>query len=207
MHRFLLERHSPIYFKQVPQRGLQVFVSSEFLEVDIGYGAYAYAAAFKKDWKVLFDKSGTVDEKMRLSWQKHESASNDDEYGKLRAECADTVWHNLMHAATAIKRGQLLRAMSELELSRGIYIGLLGCRCARDIKRGRDLDKLPQKEKDELKRTLVFALSPDALWEILFALADAIYTELERGGEQAHISVNRAQVTEYISACRSLSRG
>jgi|GEM_PF-6640966 len=113
----LNKRLNFIYFKQMPQRRLQVFLTDNYLEIDIGYGAYTSAAAFRKDWKVLFDKSGTVDKAMRTSWEKHEMAPKANELDKKLAECSDAVWHNLMHSAVAIKRRQYtfypLRAAGE----------------------------------------------------------------------------------------------
>jgi hypothetical protein len=104
----LNKRLNFIYFKQMPQRCLQVYLSDNYLEIDIGYGAYTSAAAFKKNWKVLFDKTGTIDGIMRNSWEKYEKNSKTDEHNKKLAECSDAVWHNLILTAVAIKRRQYL---------------------------------------------------------------------------------------------------
>ena len=56
-----------IYLKQASQIRMQVYVGENYLEIDIGYGVYTGAAAMRKDWKVLFDKTGTVDAAMRRS--------------------------------------------------------------------------------------------------------------------------------------------
>jgi len=37
-----------IYYKKIPQRRLQVFLTDNFLEIDIGYGAYTRAAAIRR---------------------------------------------------------------------------------------------------------------------------------------------------------------
>ena len=36
-----------IYFKQIPQKRLQVYLTDNYLEIDIGYGAYTSAAAIR----------------------------------------------------------------------------------------------------------------------------------------------------------------
>jgi len=200
----LNKRLNFIYFKQIPQRRLQVYLSDNYLEIDIGYGAYTSAAATRKNWKVLFDKTGTIDEIMHSSWGKYESDPKTDEYNKKLTECSDVVWHNLMHSAIAIKRRQYWRAVAELELARNLFIGLLGWRYLLDTSRGRDVDKLPEAELTILKKTLVSSFTQDALWLNLAALTDAVYTELERCGERACIKVNRQQVNEYINECRDL---
>lgn len=186
-----------LYFKQVQERRLQVYLSDQYLEIDIGYGAYTRAAAIQKDWKVLFDKSGTVDEAMRSFWNWYGKAPKTEELDKKLFECSDTVWHYFMHAAVAIKRGQYWRAVSDLELARNQLIGLLGLRYSLDMNRGRDVDKLPKEELAALKRTLVSELSREELLSCLDVLIDAVYTELERYGERACIKVNRQQIIEY----------
>ena len=199
----LNKRLNIIYFKQMPQR--QVYMSENYLEIDIGYGAYTSAAASRKNWKVLFDKTGTVDEKMRNSWEKHEREPKADEHSKKLVECSDVVWHHIMHSAVAIKRKQYWRAVIELEHARNLYIGLLCCRYSLETSsRGRDVDKLPEVELNILKKTLVSNLTQDELWLSLASLTDAVYSELERFGERACISVNRQQVDDYINACRKL---
>ncbi|HOB09910.1 MAG TPA: hypothetical protein PLW17_10485 [Limnochordia bacterium] len=193
-----------IYFKQIPQRRLQVYLTDNYLEIDIGYGAYTGAAASQKHWKVLFDKSGTVEQAMRESWEKREMAPKTPEIEQKLVECADSAWHYLMHAAAAIKRKCYWRAVTELDYARGLLIGLLGSRYSLETSRFREVDQLPETELAVLAKTLPSSLTPDALWRSLTALTDAVYTELERYGEQARITVNRQQVNEYIKACRGL---
>ena len=101
----LRKRLNFIYFKQMPQRRLQVYLTESYLEIDIGYGPYTSAAAAQQHWKVVFDKSGTVDQAMREFWEKRETTSGTHELAKV-AECSDLAWHYLMHAASAIKRRQ-----------------------------------------------------------------------------------------------------
>ncbi|HOB19769.1 MAG TPA: hypothetical protein PK830_05775 [Candidatus Atribacteria bacterium] len=191
-----------IYYKQIPQKRLQVFLTDNYLEIDIGYGAYTGAAAFRKHWKVLFDKSGTVDKAMRSSWEQTEADFKANGHSRKLAECADSVWHNLMLAAVAIKRRQYWRAYAELELARNRLIELVCCRYSLDADRNREVDKLPETELAILNATLVSSLTQEALWRHLDVLTDAIYTELERYSEQSCITVSRRQVNEYINACR-----
>jgi|GEM_PF-410568 len=193
-----------IYFKQSPQKRLQVYLSDNYHEIDIGYGAYTSAAATKKHWKVLFDKSETVEKAMRASWEGKIANENEtNELSQRLAECSDSVWHNLMLAAVAIKRGQYWRAYTELEFVRKWLIELLCYRYSLDSDRNREVDKLPEAELSVLNKTLVSSLNKDALWRSLDALVDAVYTELESYGERACIIVNRQQVNEYINACRN----
>ena len=64
MHRKISEKYALAYFSQDEARHLQVFLLSDLLEIDIGYGGYEHAAAIKPAFKVLFDRTGVVEEKM-----------------------------------------------------------------------------------------------------------------------------------------------
>ena len=203
MAAFLKERAKPIYFKQAAQRRMQVYLTDHYLEIDIGYGDHAQAMAFRPHWQVLFDRSGTVEEKMRSSWAAISAAPKEERQARVAAECADIVWHNLMHAAVALARGQCWRAETELENVRGVLLKLLGLRYGLDMERGREADKLPETELARLQGTLATALTPDALWQSLHALAEAVYAELARYGEQAHMQVNYPQMIEYLDFCRA----
>jgi len=141
---------------------------------------------------------------MRASWEGKIANENEtNELSQRLAECSDSVWHNLMLAAVAIKRGQYWRAYTELEFVRKWLIELLCYRYSLDSDRNREVDKLPEAELSVLNKTLVSSLNKDALWRSLDALVDAVYTELESYGERACIIVNRQQVNEYINACRN----
>ena len=139
-----------IFFQQMPQRRLQVYLCDNYLEIDIGYGAYTDAAATKKSWKVLFDKSGTVDEKMRNSWEENKNQTHEN--NKKIAECSGVAWHKLMLSAIAIKRKNYWRAVVELEYVRNLYMGLLGYRYSLETNQGRDVDNLPEAELNILKK-------------------------------------------------------
>ena len=200
----LRKRLNFIYFKQMPQRRLQVYLTESYLEIDIGYGPYTSAAAAQQHWKVVFDKSGTVEQAMRGSWEKRDMASKTAELEQKFVECADSVWHYLMHAAVAIKRKYYWRAVIELDYARSLLISALGFRYSLETNRFGEVDQLPETELAVLAKTLPSGLTPDALWRSLAALTDAVYTELEHYGEQVRITVNRRQVNEYIKACREL---
>ena len=64
MKKRITEKYKVIYFKQAEDRHLQVYVLDNLLEIDIGFGGYEHAAAWKPAFKVLFDRSGVVEEKM-----------------------------------------------------------------------------------------------------------------------------------------------
>lgn len=196
---------SIIYEKTNIQRHLQVYLTREFLEIDIGFGPYQYAAAFKKDWKVLFDKSGTVDYAMRISWERISENSGTDEKKQKVQEIADSVWHNFMHAAMSMKREQIFRAIAELDLIRENYRKLLGLHYNLDVVRGRELDSLPEEKLQIIRNQILTNLSKEALWDNLHYLTDTVYEELAYYGEEAGVKITKEQIIEYADECRKLS--
>ncbi len=179
MHRKIDEKYGVLYFRQDEERHLQCYVLSDLLEIDIGYGGYENAAARKPAFRVLYDKTGTVEEKMIRSreWM------DDRIYGGKRkkdiASARETGWIHLMHAAVAIHRGDAFRAVGEMEYVRKLYIDLLGDRYRLESGLNREIDRLPEEEKEAIRSTFVTGEDTESLWTSLLNLTRLVYRELE----------------------------
>ena len=189
IHKKVSEKYTLSFFSQSPERHLQVYVLDNLLEIDIGYGYYEHAAALKPAFKVLFDKSGIVEDKMVRS----RVGMDERVYGKKQEEdlkiAYDFALIHLMHAAVAIKRNNFLRTIGELDFVRKIYVDLLGDRYRLESTLYREMDKLPDYEKDAIKSTFVIDESQEHLWACLMNLTDLIYKELDG---------NNMPVSKYI---------
>ena len=179
MHKKISEKYELLFFIQQETRHLQCYVLSNLLEIDLGFGAYEHAAAWKPAFKVLYDNSGTVEEKMKQSLV----GMDDRIFGNKQKKDIDTacqsVWLRLMHASVAIRRGQFFRVMGELDYVRKLYIDLLGDRYRLESDRNREIDRLPENEKAAIRSTFVTGESSSELWEKLLNLTDLVYKELE----------------------------
>ena len=182
MHHKISGEYRLLFFNQDESRHLQCYLLSNLLEIDIGYGAYEHAAAWKPAFRVLYDRSGVVEEKMVRSraWM------DDRIYGEKQRKDFDaacrSVWIRLMHAAVAIHRGQYLRAVGEMESVRRQYIDLLGDRYRLESSLNREIDRLPETEKAAIRSTFVMGESPSELWRGLENLTALVYKELESYG-------------------------
>jgi len=183
-------------FAQLEDRKLQVHLTSNFLEIDIGYVSFDQISALRKQWKVLFDKTGTVDAAMCRSW---EQRYKEPQAGETVADYAGKAWHFLFHAAVAIRRGQVWRSVAEVDIARNMLIELMGLRHSLETKRYRAVDRLPAEDLSLLEKTLATCLSRKALSECLNCLVEATYDELE-AYPGIQIPVGRQQVREYIQA-------
>ncbi len=198
MHRKIAERYDVLFFKQDEPRHLQCYVLSDLLEIDIGYGGYENAAAWKPAFKVLYDRSGTVEEKMIRSREWMDDHIYVDKQKKDVAVACEAVWVRLMHAAVAIHRGNLFRAIGELEYVRKLYIDLLGDRYRLESGLNREIDRLPEKEKEAIKSTFVTGENPADLWTSLLNLTKLVYQELEGHS----VPVTQEMLFEYYKDLR-----
>ena len=193
MHKKISEKYSLSFFSQSPERHLQVYVLDNLLEIDIGYGYYEHAAALKPAFKILFDKSGIVEDKMVQS----RVGMDERVYGNKQEKDFKIAYHfaliHLMHAAVAIKRNNFLRTIGELDFVRKIYIDLLGDRYRLESALYREMDQLPDYEKDAIKSTFVLGESQEYLWECLVNLTDLIYKEMEGNG----MPISKEMLFEY----------
>ena len=179
IHQKIAEKYEIRYFKQVETSRLQVYLLSDLLEIDIGYGGYEDAAARKPAFKVLYDRSGIVEEKMIRSREWMDNVLFTDKQKNDIALACDTVWTHLMHTAVAIRRGNSFRAIGELEYVRNLYIDLLGDRYRLESAMNREIDRLPENERASIRSTFVTGESSEELWFALLNLTRLIYQELE----------------------------
>ena len=103
-----------------------------------------------------------------------------------------------MHAAVAIRRGQFFRVMGELDYVRKLYIDLLGDRYRLESDRNREIDRLPENEKNAIRSTFITSENPAELWEKLLNLTDLVYKELEGHS----IPVTKELLHEYFKGLK-----
>lgn len=193
MRELIEKQFGILFFEQMDARGLQVYLLQNYLEIDMGYAPIEEAVARRERYQVLFDKTGAVQSLMDESWQKNKNA-NENPKGH-----ADTIFHYLFHAAVAIQRGQYWRCVAEMEIARNMLVEMKGYRYSLVTKRYRDVDRFPEAELAGLQKTLVTALTQEALLQNLLCLVDLVYSELE-SHFAGDFSVGRKHVLEYISS-------
>ena len=189
----IASRYEIAFCKKEEASHLLVIVLSNLLEIDFGFGCYEHAAARKAEYKVLFDNTGVVEEKMvqSRSWM-DDSIYGNKQKKDIEAAC-NSIWARMMHAAVAIYRNNYLRAIGELECIRRTYIDLLGDRYRLESVYNHDMDKLPPEAKADIKSTLVFSEETKDLWTSLLNLTSLVYKELE-GNE---VPISKKMLLEY----------
>ena len=193
MNEKIASKYEIQYSKKQEASHLLVIILSNLLEIDMGFGCYEHAAARKAEYKVLFDNTGVVEEKMIQSraWM-DDSIYGNKQKKDIETAC-DSAWARMMHAAVAIYRNNYLRAIGELDLVRRTYIDLLGDRYRLESGNNHDMDKLPEEVKADVKSTLVYSEDSQDLWKSLLNLTSLVYKELE--GKEVPIS--KEMLLEY----------
>ena len=198
MHNKISENYNLIFYTQSEEKHLQVYVLDNFLEIDIGFGCYEHAAALKPAFKVLFDNSGTVEDKMIQS----RTTMDERIYGSKQKKDLETArnyaWTHLMHAAVAIKRNNYFRTVGELEFVRKIYIDLLGDRYKLESAVNREIDNLPESERAAVRSTYAAGESPSELWTALLNLTALVYKEMEG----INVPVTQEKLFDYYDSLR-----
>lgn len=195
MHQKITESYEVVYFSQEETRHLQCYVLSNLLEIDIGFGSYQNAAAWKPAFKVLWDSTGVVEDKMIKSREWMDNVIFGDKQKKDIAAACDSVWARLMHASVAIRRGNFFRAIGELEAVRKAYIDLLGNRYRLESGLNREIDRLPESEKAAIRSTFVMSEKPEDMWTVLKNLTELVYKELEGN----NTAITKEMLYEYYA--------
>ena len=151
--------------------------------------------------KELEDDDIDSDERNRIEDKMIQSRTTMDEriYGSKQKKDLETArnyaWTHLMHAALAIKRNNYFRTVGELEFVRKIYIDLLGDRYKLESAVNREIDNLPDYEKEAIKSTYITDDSRETLWACLINLTDLIYKELEGSS----MPISKEMLVEYYN--------
>ncbi len=198
MHREISAKYELAFFTQDESRHLQNYILSDLLEIDLGYGTYEHAAALKPAFKVLFDHSGTVEEKMVQSREWMDDSIYNDKQKKDIEKARNVVWFFLMHAAVAIHRGNCFRAVGEMEAARVLYIDLIGDRYRLESSRNREIDRLPEAERAAVHSTYAVGESPSELWTALLNLTELVYKELDG----VDVPVTQEMLRDYYAGLR-----
>ena len=85
-----------------------------------------------------------------------------------------------------------------MEFARNQYIDLLGDRYRLESRRNREIDRLPEKEKDAIRSTFVTGENPADLWTSLLNLTRLVYRELEG----YDVPVTQEMLFEYYTDLR-----
>lgn len=134
-------------FEFGPESFLSRVLLSDFMEIDLGVVSLANLQARKEAWKILFENSDRIAQKMTETW--HNRKIPDAQKAVLSS--IQTSWRHIKNAAFAIKRSQPLRALKEMEILRNEAVELWGMYEDKTSKEFREVDAM----RADFKRKLL----------------------------------------------------
>ncbi len=97
--------------QHTPRNLLLGFLTEDFLEINIGLQNTENISAKRKHWKIIFDKTGKLQQVMEESWKKAQDKSNVSYFEYL----VSGTWHYIICAVIALTRENYWRAINEIE--------------------------------------------------------------------------------------------
>lgn len=169
-----------VYLNQIG-RNLQVILLDNYLELDIGYYSIDTLCARRKEYKVIYDKTNSVDAIMERSWEENKdknmgTTSNVDMGNELFKTDAN-LWYNTIHTVNAFNRGEKYRCFFELGELRNNIISLVGKRSNIETKRFRSVHCLSNEQKTKIDALFLYPENAEQLRDILCFMLEIFYEE------------------------------
>jgi len=158
-----------------PDSFLRGFLLANYLEVDIGFVHLGNLQAGKWRWQVAFDRSGQIEAIQQQTWAERQKVDAHAVY----VHAIGGIWHYVLHVAVATRRGQVWRALHDLDSVRLLAVELAGLRYELNVTRGRQADQLPADFLAALEETLPGSSAPADILRALRA-ATACFFEQAR---------------------------
>jgi predicted nucleotidyltransferase len=115
---------------------ISVILLTNFLEIDLGVMPFSKLAARRESWKVLFERTSDITNRMN---ETNKARTNPDPRIELD-DSLNSIGHYIRCAVTAIQRGQPFRAAKEIEEIRNEAVRLWAMREKKIAKHFRDVD-------------------------------------------------------------------
>ncbi len=188
-----------VYLNQLG-RCLQVILLDNYLEIDIGYYTIDSLSARRGEYKVVYDRTDSVNEIMRSSWNenrvKNMGTTGNVDIGNECFKIDANLWYNIIHTVNAFNRGEIYRCYFELGELRNNIISLIGKRNSLEAKRFRNIHKLSCEEKAKIDFLFDYPNSKEQLKNILLVMLELFYEEFNHWNHNP--SVEKDFISKYI---------
>ena len=181
-----------------PEVGLYGFLLEDFLEVDISFQPLSMLTARSPNWKVLFDRTGQIEERLHAS----EGENLEPDLETLYTRRLDSIWHYVTNTAVSIKRGHLWRARHYLEEIRNRTIELKGLGENGQALPIGGVDHLPADWLAVLEGTIPMQLTCDELVRALHAATDSFFEvaeEIDKANGSTQSKTLREAMGQYLA--------
>lgn len=173
---------------------LSALMLNNYLEIDIGVISIKNLVAKRKQWVVLYDKSGSIIEKMNASWNERKiQAAN-----VLIENNLNGIWYHIKNGAFALKREKIYRAVKELEELRNHIVEIKALQENKITKHFRDVDNMDRLFLNKLEKTFFTNISREELTRAFINSFDLYFDVVKAVGE------NFEEIIKYEKELRGL---
>jgi predicted nucleotidyltransferase len=173
---------------------LSALMLNNYLEIDIGVISIKNLVAKRKEWVVLYDKSGNIIEKMNTSWNERKiQAAN-----VLIEDNLNGIWYHIKNGAFALKREKIYRAVKELEELRNHIVEIKSLEENKIAKHFRDVDNMDRLFLNKLEKTFFSNISREELTRAFINSFDLYFDVVKAVGE------NFEEIIKYEKELRGL---
>jgi hypothetical protein len=176
--RQMTESMLPVFAYCPSVRGEDIFLHNFFLtsylEINMCFMRCRDLTARTPNWKIVLDRTGAIHDRMTRTSDSDAQSSDAGQYLKQRVSA---IWHYVLHAFVASKRGRYWQAISDIEEIRNQTIRIHGLRNELESKRNRDVDGMDVEFLRGIERTLVAGPNRDEVNRALGAVARSFFDE------------------------------
>ncbi len=178
----------PVFWYCKSERGPDILLDNFFLnnclEINMCFLRHEDLEATKPNWKVVFDRTDSMDSKMSATWARNRARNNLRQYYEERIAA---IWHYINHAFVASKRKRYWQALSDIEEIRNQTIKLHGLRKRLVTKRNRDVDKMDSDFLKEIEGTLVAEMRKGAINSAIGKVVSCFFAEAHSVEEELNL--------------------
>lgn len=200
----IVSKYNIFFFDNMKERNLQLFLLDNYLELDIGYYTLESIYAKRKNYKIIYDKTGKLEEKMKNSWNEIKDKNNGTtaivNMKEVISFIEKELWYNILHSVIAFKRGNKYRSYYELEQIKWYVIDLIAKRNNKESKRYRSLIELDKNEIKIIDKIFSYPANYNELYNYLNTAINIIFDEFDywKNKEGINYTGNKEFYLKYI---------
>lgn len=190
------------YFESIrgPNIFLHGFLLANFLEIDISFQHFNDLVARRAHWRVAFDRSDRIETILRTSWDNRRPPDPQETYLKYLS----SIWYYVSVVTKCVQRGQVWRAIYELETIRTRAVELAGLRLGVEAQDYHDADRLPPEVLTTFEAALVRTVEPGEVRRALRAAVACFFREARALDAQFGLDAVgdlERQMVAYMDTC------
>lgn len=163
------------------------FFFEDYLAFDLGVWSFSKLRATKPEWSIMFDKDHNVENKLTSSLQKL-TQPNVQEFSH---DSLSYMWQFFRSAAVAIKRGQFVKAVKDIDVIRNQIIELICLHNKVYYDYDKSIDLIKSEHTKKLISTYEVKMEAESLRETLFRMMELYFEVISLENKDEIIRHNR----------------